>query len=266
MVDSSPRRLGEGFFPGRALVPAYLELRDEELLWWLAPGGLPVPPEPQFVEPAGMLDAFVRIRTADGVLRFARRFGVLGLCEHHLPASPSPMPARFHGGTARGCTPRGWDERLCREPIGDWLCLVAQARAMLSIAAAIHCRETPSREDWAVLVNTGVLTPHAGKDRALDRRYLAAAVQWWLLTSRLGFWFEWRGEDPEVGLFASTFDHLTAQLVNAISRSYSMAICDACGLPYRAQRQPRTDRRNYCRAPECQREGARLRKRNSRGR
>lgn len=60
----------------------------------------------------GMLEAFTRIRGNDDIVRFAKRFGVLGLCEHDLPAThrqdvkfldslEESAPGSVHGPTSR---------------------------------------------------------------------------------------------------------------------------------------------------------------------
>jgi hypothetical protein len=51
----------------------------------------------------GALDRFVAIRDADDVLRFARRFGVLNLCEHGLPHGIDHGCGNTLGSTAE-CT------------------------------------------------------------------------------------------------------------------------------------------------------------------
>ena len=58
-------------------------------------------PDTEFTK--GMLDAFVRIRGAEDVLRVAKRYGILDLCKHDEP---------IKYGRSMQCTPRDWS--ICR--------------------------------------------------------------------------------------------------------------------------------------------------------
>ena len=117
MADGSSL-LGEGPLPGEVHVPSYVAIDEDKLIWsWLHPDAVDpyqgeidfqkfvaltsvIPAEtssadmgleflqqgrPHYKEPKGMLNAFTRIKNLQDVVRFARRFGVLGICHHGLP-------------------------------------------------------------------------------------------------------------------------------------------------------------------------------------
>ena len=101
------------------LVPAHIELRGGELVWDAVTIS-------HRADPRRMLDAFVRIKDADGVLRFARRYGPLLLCSRgeHL--------GRDHRG--EGCAldvGPPWDRGV--ESIEHWMRWVREARAIMRI-------------------------------------------------------------------------------------------------------------------------------------
>jgi len=133
--------LGSGFLPtNQPRAPEDVRLDGDVLRWRAkqAEGGSG--PElrlfGELVNPTGMLDSFVRIRGAAEALRFAKRYGVLGICEHELPSSHD-VP----------CEPRGWPDN-CWEPLRTWFKYVEQARGLLVIASALHLENHQTVENW----------------------------------------------------------------------------------------------------------------------
>lgn len=111
----------------------------------------------------GCLDAFVKLADSgpEAVLRFAQRWGVLGICSHGLPASHNPAPV---GQVAPGkwpYAPRVW---LCepqrsaaghlRELVVSWSSMSSIVRAVLLIAARLHQDKLGNTEDWERLQRT----------------------------------------------------------------------------------------------------------------
>lgn len=270
-----------------AVVPRYVELRDDLLVfshWWDPRSERPPasdleanarttfdPDRP--VNEAGMLDRFVRITEAKGVLRFAERYGVLDICEHRVPGThylpPLPIPDSWPG-----CRP--WqvlDYLVYAEPVDIWLGFVAQARALLSLAVDLRAGSPGRKDDWRVADSqlfwrdgfSELSIQTSGKDVDHDRISLAERISTWMQFGNVRPELFWQKSVPVFRLSARTFGILGVQLLFAATRSQGIAICSGCGMPYTPKRKPRKDRRNFC--LNCgEPVAARLRKRASRAR
>ncbi len=178
-VDVESGALGTSTFTmGETLVPRLVEIVDTpnratSLIWrmWVES------PHEGIVRgsSARMLDNFVRIRDADGVRDFARRFGVLGLCQHDRPATHNPAPrwprttadlvlggatwATMAGGApmmdavpeGSFCQPRTLRNGFHIESVAVWLDLAAQMRAVLNVVKASEDGQDGRQEDLDVL-------------------------------------------------------------------------------------------------------------------
>lgn len=246
-------------------VPRYLRLDDEFLAWsWQVPRTADVGPRRRSTK--GMLDAFLSINDAKGILRFARRYGVIDLCEHGVPA--------WHMGECyllgeHVKPPPDFDTRLRREPISRWLHYVRDARALLLVSAALRQGRTPSEEQWYGVSDDheplgDPLPTYKGGNLLGDRLELVVQVETWLKHGGVRLSFQWNR--PSMGLSlksVGTFGRLATQLLTAISGSQGVPVCSECGHPYVAKRKPQAGRRNYCR--DCgERAASRNRKRKSR--
>src|SRR5207247_8244909 len=94
--------------PGVLVVPHRVELRDEQLIYaWfrgvvgrvdgvsVRSGPIGTTPWRTIAPTSDLLRQFLRIRDGNGVLKFAAKWGVLGLCEKHgLPSSHRARPAQ----------------------------------------------------------------------------------------------------------------------------------------------------------------------------
>ncbi|MEX2375396.1 MAG: hypothetical protein WD942_07385 [Dehalococcoidia bacterium] len=163
---------------GETLVPTVVEVTGAEtpevagLVWSFHPQ--PGHPErPRRASSDGMLDAFVRLRTPADVLKFGRRYGVLGLCEHLKPATHN-MAARSHidamladwywvslsGGAPlmdevspdSYCRPVMLDGTPFHfEPVRTYLQLAEQARSLLDVAQAAQEGTEPRLDQFVML-------------------------------------------------------------------------------------------------------------------
>ena len=104
--------VGDTAFPLlRVVVPAYIDLIGDELYWSFTADDLNRPTDyllatddiwisadprviaeseisaqsPTLEDPTGLLDAFLQIQNNSGIQRFARAYGVLGLCAQGAP-------------------------------------------------------------------------------------------------------------------------------------------------------------------------------------
>jgi hypothetical protein len=258
MISFGDGLLGSTGLPtGFAGVPAVVYLDGEELVWsWIGRTG-DERSEPRDVDPRGMLDAFLKVEEASTVLGFARRFGVLGICEHGRPASHNPPLAESRDDGLE-CLPVGYrsGEGLCREPLARWFYYAGLARAMVAVAAELHQGVPGRREDWkAILVGRDSedkiepVIERLATSVPYGRLYLGQFVNQWLELGDVRPRLLWTVSSPEPRflLQAPTFGLLGVQLMVAISRSHELVLCSGCARPYlREGRKAPRGRRNYC--------------------
>lgn len=238
----------------KAGIPAYVELKGNRLLWtWWDPAD--PTKAPHEAEPKGMLDTFVRIQDGPAVLRFARRYGVLGICEHGLPASHNPPPPSPAGSSrVWWCYPLGWSEDVCWEPLDRWYYFAGLARALVAIAANFRQNKPGSADDWRAVFaahpreRIDALCERLGQLVESGRFYLGNVLLEWLAWGNVRPALDWPvvNEAPSLSFTGGTFGILGIQLLFAIAGAHSVAICSGCGVPYLRKYKPRPDRRNFC--------------------
>jgi hypothetical protein len=258
---------------GSLFVPVVIRLEGDSLVWReFSQDSSGFPP---LRDAKGALDRFVRIKQADDVLAFARRYGPLQLCGHGKPAS--------HGGEDEEgrllkCRPSR------REPVDRWLFYVANARAILKIASAMRQGILAERRDWDELYRSRRTEAgtFGGAEQTLRNlsgqglpvpRDMVASLQWLHLSNVVNYWVNvsnvrpevsrsWTGKDSAPGIElvgVGIFGALAVQLLAAIAGAHGTYFCCGCGDPYRASRRPRTGQRHFCRKEECKRAGTRER-------
>jgi hypothetical protein len=220
---------------------------------------------------AGLLTDFVALsdldarRLAPAVLRYARRHGVLRICEHGLPTSHNSR-----------CKPLSWPREPFtesdpwwdgREPVAAWFTFSSQARAMLNIAAQLRLGRPASEDDWKVLIQPSVLDPdHAASLASHQVEPLLSPVgrpipEWHPAVRRprqellvhVESWLSWGAVRPIVqwpdegkpqfetagkGLFGA----LAFQLLLNVTSQGGYAACRYCGRDFTPSRQGRL----YC--------------------
>lgn len=232
-------------------IPKKIWLEPDKLIWEPDPDVREVRPGP------GMLTDFVNLAVGpdERILKFAQRWGVLMLCEHGLPTSHNPHK-RSSAGFEFGCYPRGWFDRppgVVWAPLADWRFWARQARALLNIAANLHCDKVGEPSDWQTVyerTNTShSAVPWWQQDIEVDRMKVADVVNEWLDLAQSRLFLRWRpAQSPSVEVSgASLFGSLGVQILFAISRSDGLALCSACGIPYPPSKRPKPGQRNYCR-------------------
>jgi hypothetical protein len=166
------------------------------------------------------------------ILQFSRKWGVLCLCEHGVPA--------WHIGNQ--CLPLGDHVFLNdrnTEPITLWRKYSLEAYKMLEEAARIYrdIEEDQVSDDRYEIWNRQVL--------------LAKRVQGWLDQAGVKVeYFWWQDKQKVIMGTPSLFAALAVQLMSLVSGK-GLAICSNCGKIYIPSRTPRRDQRNYCDKMEC---------------
>lgn len=223
----------------------------------------------------GMLDVFVRLpaESPERILDFARRWGLLSICEHGLPSSHNPpqepqgiMP---DGRVAiSGCRPLRYggngpfDELWHWEPLSAWRAFAGQARSILNMIASVRTGKAGRPAD--------VHTAHAGYAATgweppsveATRIVIADCLDGLLRMSRVRPAVRWL--DGEAGTITlggdNLFQALSVQLALHATQSDGMALCSACNTAYTPRdrngqpRRPNPRRRSYC--PACRDRGA----------
>jgi hypothetical protein len=272
--------------PSYIPVPGEVELDGDRLVWRGVVAGM----ERTEYSNKDLLDRFITLADADKrqILSYARKWGVLHICEHGLPASHNPQ----HFGlspeqTIEQCAPLGWPEIPERfgipeneedmeqlfsgwEPIDSWRSYSRDAQAILNIAAAIYNRKPREREDWERLAENADALVQA--DVSTQQKYLVQAVKRWLVAGNVrpdivltsvGRSKSNSVSEPRITLggygpaWGHLFGALACQLMYAITRAKGLAFCDGCGNTSVPARRPRTDRRNFCKL--CQKRGEAIR-------
>jgi hypothetical protein len=228
---------------------------------------------------SGFLEGFIELGSAtdETILAFARRWGMLLICRHAVPATHSPDPwpvyqdpSGFFGkdsssllsGISDGCRPISLSSsRYARssdhanplrhiEPISSWRLFSDRFRSMLNIAALLHRGQRPTEDHWEPLA---ARPPESGEvdDLLWPKANLAQNVDDMLRLGNVRFGYEWiDGSAPQITYGTpAMFSGLALQLTLAVARADSPATCSACARIYVPERRPNAARRNYC--PVC---------------
>ena len=227
-----------------------------------------------------MLEQFVRLASTgqnadEAVLRYARRWGVLDLCDHQLPWGHEwqvQLPISF-ATTAGGISTFATDVE-CRslagaEPIVTWMYWSRQAAALLSILGRLRRSEPGAPEDWAVLREEA---PWVAQETAYDgltslresaslwtdrlvggdvpvntqRDVASGAVEAWLRLANVSLELRWPQGVPEVGFRSGgLLGALGLQIMLAAVDSSGWLLCPECGSLH-APPRTRNRRRSYC--------------------
>ncbi len=212
-----------------------------------------------------LLSEFVKLAqgTPADVMRFAQRWGALSLCRMHgLPF-----------GHSRSCIEsRPFLTQEGSESIGHWIRTAKGFEALIGLAIAFKKRSYGDDADWdsveAAISGPDFpsATPHKSIIKWVDderERLAVARLRFQIEVDRLikiaritpRLWWNQKRDRFQVDFDSSTSQTpnllcvLTLQLlpvlVNPDGRK-GFAKCSDCGRPYRVDRRPNPNRRNYC--------------------
>lgn len=150
-----PLRVAPWFAPGLRLRDGRLEVEGHD---W---PGRRVTPKPPMLERFAQLGAPGR-DPSQAVLTYARNWGLLNLCQHHLPMDHEDLqvpisfavtgPARYTFVLPEPCQ-SFWV--LGGEPVSTWLYWSRQAAAILAIVSRLREGEWARAVDWSTLGEEG---------------------------------------------------------------------------------------------------------------
>jgi hypothetical protein len=254
---------------GRLFVPEGIALDGEFLTWpWVRAGE-----EKQLTyrqAKPGMLTDFMRLHDAtdEGILTYARRWGVLGLCEHGLPCSHNQYPdGLLHG--VRPClpmlatSPRNAESDIrLKEPVAAWRMWSRKAQSLINIGARLNQGKLARVEDWQTLKELRDFGLGATESEpfmanvANARAELGDTLDGWISIGQVRPRISWQKDKARFSLDAvssgpNLFGILALNIAVAIAAGdgeKGLAICSACGLSYIPARRPDPNRSNYCKA------------------
>ena len=216
----------------------------------------------------GLLDEFISLAEAEpeGILKFAKRWGVLMRCPHDLAYGPAVTTTTADDMWCSECHQRFMDwlvmdqldqkPSIFRESVAVWRKYALEFRSLLSLSADIHHDRTGATQHWDVIINR--FFPEIGsktirqypRSRFAAQAALSDALQKWGLLADVRVIFSWNPyADPQITLGGSLLGTLVLQVMLAAARVDSLAMCTACGSPYIPTRKPAEGRRSYC--PAC---------------
>lgn len=209
---------------------------------------------------APMLEDFVRLaesgRDSDqAVLEYARRWGLLELCQHQLPVDHGPVHVPIALATAGGGRYTFPISTTChglggREPVAAWLYWSRQAAALLAILSHLRRSEPAPSKDWESLCeNPPWVAPERLEEGTLanarlsmaglvggrvplemQRKVASGAIETWIQLAGASIELRWPGVVPVVGFrTGGLFGALGLQILLAAG-STSLVMCPGCGI------------------------------------
>ena len=278
------RRMGRQLTPGYICAPTWVQLRsqdgEEQLQWGFDMSSARDPIDLDREQwrrvraTRDLLQRFLKLADAPAkdIEHFAKRFGVLAICQDHsLPVSHQ-----------EGCLPLGFADD-CHEPLRHWREYAARMRAVHEIARELRAGRIGQDSDWWVLY------PHFEKNQPFSNIWVDETARNWrarkrqqaLLLARhqlcsemdnllkladVALGLEWQRAARSKGLprpaqwvvrlryghWLNLFGALVVQLLLEVCDSgEDVYFCSGCRSSYTCEsRHPNASQNNYC--PSCQ--------------
>jgi hypothetical protein len=215
----------------------------------------------------GILQRFIRLHreSEDEILKFAKDWGVFGLCEHHVPASWCQRAPCVEKKDLRGSFIHS-KVLDYQEDVTTWRRFSAAADGVIQLAA------NPSRDPIELRKAVMPLLTAASAAARLDaitsqskpkilrtvRGAVEAEIEVWLQLGAVGLRFEHHGAGWKISFAAKVFPNLLGilalKLIFNIAQAEGIAFCSTCHRAYLpGARRPSPRRRNYCET--CKKDG-----------
>ncbi len=234
---------------GKLLVPKNIELSGNILKWDLEQEVIEKNPDENLIRKF----ADLANSSPKEVLEFAKTFGVLGLCNHQLPASHSKIS--ILGNPRSNCQPLG------EESIDLWYEFAKNAQAILNISLALRLHRRARDEDWLVLLaNQKTELPESPR---IKQQLIENSINLWLKLSGIRPQLNFEGRDLHLAYPTSNslFAELANQLVMITGETEGIYTCSECcrsgtwkQLATYRLRKPRRGTKFYC--DDCRHDGA----------
>jgi hypothetical protein len=219
----------------------------------------------------------------EAILRFAKRWGVLGICMHGLPASHSggrELDLGWFGWEkpdwpVGGCWPVTRSDLTTVEPFAAWRRLGERLGALCSIATSLQNDGLGRLDDWQkvygpwpirgreypaldsrfhpfldpTLSNDEIAAPSWGRTRGQQRHSVACCTNNLLSLVQVRADVSWGSRGPAtftLGVGSGIFGALVWQLVLFVGESQNLEECSECGVPYLPKRKPRSGQDHFC--------------------
>jgi hypothetical protein len=209
----------------------------------------------------GLLDAK---SSPEAIIRFCKRWGVLGLCEHGIPASHGSCVSRraFHTEMVSGVS--GIKASYGRESIASVRRFAGALESLLRIGAEMSQGRRGAASEWANAEETICgpdfpmwdPSPSTVNDLDISRNFLQMLVRRLIEICRIVPRFFWNRDTKswQIDLDSQGSGNnlpalLTIELIVTIADKDGFAICSSCHRAYIPARRPDPTRRNYC--PQC---------------
>ena len=252
---------------GRVFVPEDICLAGDFLTWGWVPFSGERGVTYRQAKP-GMLADFIRLdcATDEKILAYARKWGILGLCQHGLPCSHN----QYRDGLLDGVqpclpvlvTPRPREGSAFRllEPLAAWRMWSRKAQSIINIGARLNQGKIARVEDWQVLkdlrdsgLGETAYEPFM-ETVANARTELTRELDGWISMGQVRPRIGWRNDRARFSLDAvssgpNLFGLLALNIAVAIAAGEGekgLAVCSSCGSSYIPSRRPDPNRRNYC--------------------
>jgi len=237
-------------------VPSWVGVRGDRLEYRYT-RGLKESRQQRWVRPdREFLEKFLQLAEApaEKILAYARKWGVLEICEHNLPTShqPGAFPS---DSEIPGCRPLRTEDGSWWEPLDAWRRLARRLQGLLNVASGAYKGQASQRSDWKSIVPDEPEEQRNDNTVRSDRFSVAYYLNWEVRLARVRLRCIWEGEVPVIkvggdGLYAA----LVVQTIFAVNRSEGIATCTTCGSVYAPKRQPNPNRQRYC--DTCRKTGA----------
>ncbi len=234
---------------GFALVPNKISLNAGWLTW-------PLSGSYSFGESKADLNSFLALResTDADILRFAEKYGPLGLCPHRFPCSENSSAPRFNVWCCRASGSGPFE--FAGEPLCVWRSFARELGALLSISARLKQRLPGKPEDWKFLC-TGQAPLPLGRINN-ESRLVAARISYLLGLSGIRNAYSWSRNGSfyaEPRASAGLCGHFLLELGSVIAATSDPGVvrCSICQSEYPPKRKPRAGERHFCH--DCVRAG-----------
>jgi hypothetical protein len=204
----------------------------------------------------GMLARFVDLhhQRDEEILKYAKKWGVLGICKHSLPCSHTQFAYSIlapRHKNAEWCMPRAVPGRKhwYADPIEVWRLLSKQMATFQQLGAELNQDRPGDETVWRIL--PGNLASRPWRSVSSARKFLALLLNLWLEIGQVRPVIDWSTEKAGWQLsfnavsIPNLFGFLAFNLVLSISRR-ELAFCSSCRKSYPPDRRPNPSRRNYC--------------------